>query len=108
VFHAGGHNKTETEALLSQVGIQKNNHDRDNPFDPVPAFAGGNDFSLAAASRCLPFWYKVKGWGTKLETESPHTLPFQSLEFYRRMLAYAGNENGVERVSKYMKETGMA
>ncbi len=108
VFHAGGHHKVEMASLLSQVGIQKNNPDLDNQFDPVPAFAGGNDVSLRAVSRCLPFWYKVKGWGTRIETESPHTLPFQSLEFYRRMLVHAGDEGGAKRVGNYMKNSGLA
>jgi hypothetical protein len=108
VLHAGGHKKVEMEALLKQVGIQKNNPDLDNPFDPVPALAGGNDVSLSAAARCLPFWRKLKGWGVEFETESPHTLPFQGLEFYRRMLVHAGNNRGAKRVEKHMKKTGIA
>lgn len=102
VFHAGGNNKKTTDQLLSKVGIKKAAPDKDNPFDPVPSLAGGNDLSLSAFKRGLAFWAKVKGSGDPNPVESPHTLPYISLEAYYRFLVLAGDSKSAERVSKYM------
>ncbi|MBC6906012.1 hypothetical protein DWB84_11135 [Saccharophagus sp. K07] len=103
VFHAGGNNKKETEKLLGQVGIRKNAPDKDNPFDLVPHLAGRNDLYPATIKRTLQFWKKVKGNETASVVESPHTLPFISLEAYHHFLTLAGDTKSASRVEKYMK-----
>jgi hypothetical protein len=106
IFHAGGNKKVETEMLLMKAGIQKNTPDRDNPFDLVPQLAGFNDISCSTVKRCLPFIPKVAGKDGQLETESPHTLPFISLEFYKRMLVHSGDHKRAAKIDKYMKNAG--
>lgn len=101
VFHAGGNNKRVTSSLLSKVGIKKAAPDKDNPFDLVPNLAGGNDLSLSAMSRSLTFLKKIVS-NTSNPAESPHTLPFISLEAYHRFLTLAGDNRSAERVKKYM------
>lgn len=99
----GGNNKKETEKLLGQVGIRKNAPDKDNPFDLVPHLAGRNDLYPATIKRTLQFWKKVKGNETASVVESPHTLPFISLEAYHHFLTLAGDTKSASRVEKYMK-----
>lgn len=106
VFHAGGNKKTDTERLLLKVDIQKNTPDRDNPFDLVPQLAGLNDISCSTVKRCVAFIPKVAGKDGQLETESPHTLPFISLEFYKRMLVHSGDHKRAAKIDKYMKNAG--
>ena len=101
-FHAGGNNRKETDTLLSKVGIKKENNDRNNPFDLVPNLAGRNDLSLAAIKRSRQFWKKVKGEEGDSLVESPHTLPFLSLEAYHLFLIQAGNTRHASLVEKYM------
>ncbi len=104
VFHAGGNNKKTTDQLLAKVGIKKAAPDKDNPFDLVPNLAGGNDLSLAAFKRSLAFWAKVKGVGDPNPAESPHTLPYISLEAYHQFLVLAGDTRSAERVSEHMEK----
>jgi hypothetical protein len=108
IFHAGGNNKASTDKLLIQVGIKKNGLDKDNPFDLVPQLAGFNDISCSAIKRCVPFFPKVAGTPGQLETESPHTLPFINLEFYKRMVAHSGDYKRAQRIEQYMKKNGVA
>jgi len=102
VFHSGGHNKTETDKLLSQARVKKEAADKDNPFDLVPNLAGRNDLSAASIKRSVGFWNKVKGTNTSSPVESPHTLPFLSLEAYHGFLVMAGDNRSAEKVQKYM------
>ncbi|WP_370978729.1 hypothetical protein [Agaribacterium sp. ZY112] len=104
VFHAGGNNKNETSRLMNKTGIKRAAPDRDNPFDLVPNIAGRNDLSTASIKRSLSFLPKVAGKsisGTRVE--SPHTLPFLSLEAYHRFLTLAGDSRSAAKVKKYMK-----
>jgi len=102
-FHAGGNNQKVTDKLLAQVGIKKENPDRNNPFDIVSNIAGGNDLSLGAIKRSLQFRKNVKGSGTASIVESPHTLPFLSLEAYKSFLTQAGDHQSAAKVAKYME-----
>ncbi len=103
-FHAGGNNQKTTDRLLAKVGIKKENPDRNNPFDIVPNIAGGNDLSLASIKRSKQFLSKVTGSDSDSMVESPHTLPFLSLEAYRHFLVLAGDNTSAARVTKYMKQ----
>jgi hypothetical protein len=104
VFHAGGNNKRSTDKLLAQAGIQKASPDKDNPFDLVPNIAGGNNLGLGAIKRSLQFWGKVKGTETSSPIESPHTLPYISLEAYHHFLSLAGDTTAAARVQDYMQK----
>lgn len=103
VFHAGGNNKKETQSLLDAVRIKKEAPDRDNPFDIVPNLAGRNDLSFNSVKRSIQFWNKVKGENNSSTAESPHTLPFISLEAYHRFLLLAGDTKSAGRVKQYME-----
>ena len=103
VFHAGGNNKRVTEKLLKKVGIRKEGPDRDNPFDMVPNIAGGNHLNPAALRRSILFAKKVTGDGSST-AESPHTLPFLSLEAYHHFLMMAGDQKSAQRVDNYIKK----
>lgn len=103
VFHAGGNNKSETNKLLARVGIKKIAPDRDNPFDLVPNLGGRNNLSLGGVKRSLSFLPKVFGKTKSGSTvESPHTLPYFSLESYHRFLTLAGDNQSAAKVRKYM------
>lgn len=104
VFHSGGNNKKATEKLLAQTGIKKAGPDKDNPFDLVPNLAGGNDLKSSTIGRSLKFWQKVKGTPTSSSVESPHTLPFISLEVYHQFLMMAGDNKSADRVKKHMNK----
>jgi hypothetical protein len=118
IFHSGGHKKRVTERILCEAGIKKLKPDNDNPFDAVPNLAGMNDFSKSSIQRSLRFAKKVAGkkdipkaWPHNheaMETESPHTLPFISLEFYRRMLIHGGEYELAKKVSTHINEMGIA
>lgn len=58
---------------VKQGSIMSSVRDRDNPFDLVPNLA-----------------------------ESPHTLPFLSLEAYHRFLTLAGDSKSAAKVKKHM------
>lgn len=103
VFHSGGNNRKETEKLMQQVGIKKENVDRNNPFDLVPNLAGRNDLSKEGIKRSKQFWNKVKGADGDSIVESPHTLPFLSLEAYHHFLVLAGDQKHANLVSDYMQ-----
>lgn len=103
-FHSGGNNKAETQKLLAQAGIKKETPDRDNPFDIVPNIAGRNDLSLSSIKRSFQFAGKVFGIGNPGPEESPHTLPFLSLEAYHRFLTLANDDVSASRVRKYMAD----
>lgn len=118
VFHSGGNQKRVTESVLRKASIKKVKPDNDNPFDIVPNLAGINDFSKSSIKRSLRFTNKVMGkmdkpkaWPKSHEamaTESPHTLPFISLEFYRRMLIHGGEYELAKRVSHQISNIGGA
>lgn len=103
VFHAGGNNKRITDKLLKKVGITREAPDRDNPFDLVPNLAGFNHLNPAAICRSLRFSKKVAGDNTSI-AESPHTLPFLSLEAYHHFLSLAGDYKSAKHVDQYMKK----
>ena len=103
-FHAGGNNKKKTDKLLRRAGISKAAPDNDNPFDMVPNLAGHNDMGLSAVKRSLQFAGKVMGGDDDSATESPHTLPFISLEAYRGFLLMAKDYKSAERVQEYMNK----
>lgn len=102
-FHSGGNNKKITNKLLDKVGIRREAPDRDNPFDMVPNLAGFNHLSPAAVCRSLRFSKKVAGENTSI-AESPHTLPFLSLEAYHHFLILAGDFNSAKHVDRYMQK----
>lgn len=102
VFHAGGNNKKTTDKLLSRAGIRKNSPDKDNPFDLVPALAGRNDLSLRSIKRTAGFWQKVKGNDESSTLESPHTLPYISLDAYQHFLTLAGDITSAQKVRRHM------
>jgi hypothetical protein len=103
VFHSGGNNKRVTDKLLNKVGIRREASDRDNPFDLVPNLAGFNHLSPSAICRSLRFSKKVAG--NNLSTaESPHTLPFLSLEAYHHFLILAGDFKSAKHVDRYMEK----
>lgn len=102
VFHAGGNNKNKVNELLSRAGIRKESPDNDNPFDLVPNLAGLNDLSLSSIKRSLQFFGKVIGSEDSNPAESPHTLPFISLEAYRGFLVMAKDYTAAARVQQYM------
>ncbi|HEY6530306.1 MAG TPA: hypothetical protein VIZ65_16585 [Cellvibrionaceae bacterium] len=103
VFHSGGNNKRVTDKLLNKVGIRREGSDRDNPFDLVPNLAGFNHLSPSAICRSLRFSKKVAG--NNLSTaESPHTLPFLSLEAYHHFLILAGDFKSAKHVDRYMQK----
>ena len=102
VFHAGGNNKKKTNDLLGRAGIRKETEDNDNPFDMVPNLAGRNDLSLSSVKRSLQFAGKVMGSEGSSPTESPHTLPFISLEAYHGFLVMAKDYKSAARVQQYM------
>lgn len=102
-FHSGGNNKKITNKLLDKVGIRREAPDRDNPFDMVPNLAGFNHLSPAAVCRSLRFSKKVAGENTSI-AESPHTLPFLSLEAYHHFLILAGDFNSAKHVNRYMQK----
>lgn len=104
VFHAGGNNKKEADKFLKQAGIDKAAPDNDNPFDMVPNLAGRNDMSLSGIKRSLQFAGKVMGSESSSPAESPHTLPFLSLEAYHGFLIMAKDYKSAEHVKKYMDE----
>ncbi|WP_434002125.1 hypothetical protein [Endozoicomonas sp.] len=103
VFHAGGNNKKETNRILVSVGIKKAAPDKDNPFDLVPNLAGRNHMDRESIKRSVSFWSKVKGTSESNPAESPHTLPYISLEAYHRFLTLAGDDKSAEKVKKYMQ-----
>jgi len=103
VFHSGGNNKRITNKLLDKVGIRREAPDRDNPFDMVPNLAGFNHLSPAAVCRSLRFSKKVAGENTSI-AESPHTLPFLSLEAYHHFLVLAGDFKSAKHVDRYMQK----
>lgn len=104
VFHAGGNNKKEADKLLKRAGIEKASPDNDNPFDMVPNLAGRNDMSFSGVKRSLQFAGKVMGSESSSPAESPHTLPFLSLDAYHGFLMMAKDYKSAERVRKYMDE----
>ncbi|KEQ19361.1 type II toxin-antitoxin system RelE family toxin [Endozoicomonas numazuensis] len=103
VFHAGGNNKKEASRILTKAGIKRAAPDKDNPFDLVPNLAGRNHMDLASIKRSVSFWTKVKGTPDASPVESPHTLPFISLEAYHRFLTLAGDERSAAKVKKHMQ-----
>ncbi|HMW47220.1 MAG TPA: hypothetical protein PKD17_12515 [Cellvibrionaceae bacterium] len=103
VFHAGGNNKRVTDKLLNKVGIRREAPDRDNPFDMVPNLAGFNHLSPAAITRSLRFSKKVAGENSSI-AESPHTLPFLTLEAYHHFLVLAGDFKSAKYVDRYMQK----
>lgn len=105
-FHSGGNNQGITQTLLDKVSIKKYAADKNNPYDMVPNLAGFNDLSGGSIRRSLGFRKKVTK--NKVEFESPHTLPFVNLDFYRRMLIHAGDYRSAKKVSVYMDKSGMA
>lgn len=107
-FHSGGNNEKVADSLLKKVGIKKTAKDNNNPFDMVPNLAGMNNLNRASIKRSVNFAAKVAGTPGQQETESPHTLPFVSLEFYRRMLIHGGDYDRAKQVKSHMKETGVA
>jgi hypothetical protein len=104
VIHSGGQNKKEINRLLQKVGIKKEKPDNDNPFDIVPNVAGFNNMNKRAISRSVKFFGKVKGNKTSGPEESPHTLPFISLEAYHRFLTLAGDTQKAKAVETYMQD----
>ena len=102
-FHAGGHNKKETEKLLVKAGVKKETSDRDNPFDMVPNLAGRNALGPRALKRSFQFMGKVTG-ETSSPVESPHTLPFISLEAYHGFLTMSGEHKHAGIVRGYMNK----
>lgn len=105
VFHAGGNNKEETDKLLNKTGIKRAAPDRDNPFDMVPNLAGRNNLSSGSVKRSLAFSPKVFGKTVSGSmAESPHTLPFLSLEAYHRFLTLAGDSKSAARVKQHMNK----
>ena len=104
VVHSGGNNKKGLNRLLQQVGIKKAGPDNDNPMDAVPNLAGGNDLRLSSIKRSVRFLGKVIGVGDPGAEESPHTLPFISLEAYRHFLTSAGDHKRAGQVARYMQK----
>ncbi len=102
VFHSGGNNKRITDKVLENAGIKKVKPDNDNPFDLVPNIAGGNHIGLGALGRSAKFSGKVFGNG-KSVVESPHTMPFISLEAYHQFLVMAGDNRSAKRVQLHMQ-----
>lgn len=105
VFHAGGNNKNETDQLLSAAQVKRVAPDRNNPFDMVPNLAGRNDLSAGSIVRGLAFAKKVGGKTVskqKSPIESPHTLPYLSLESYHGFLMIAGDYKSAAKVQKLL------
>ena len=108
VFHAGGNRiedskkKEGSRTVLSRANI-KCEFPENNPFDPVPRIAGGNDRTLKAARETAPFINRIRGDDPQC---SPHTLPFITITHYANLLEINGDPSGAERVrqSKYYKE----
>ena len=69
----------------------------------MPNIAGGNDLSFGAIKRSMQFRKNVKGSDGASIVESPHTLPFLSLEAYKSFLIQAGNNQSAAKVAKYME-----
>lgn len=82
--------------------MQKVFPDNDNPFDMVPNLAGRNNLGISGVKNSIQFAGKVIGLGDAGPAESPHTLPFMSLEAYHRFLTLAGDEKSAAIVQKHM------